>query len=78
MYVLLHGAKKNAGDYLIFERAQELIRAYRKTEDFLILSRWMTVVERYRQTNFVDFKAITSRMKLKVAHNIIRGLIESF
>jgi hypothetical protein len=38
----------------------------------------MTVVERYMQTNLVDFKAITSRMKLKIAHNIIRGLIESF
>jgi hypothetical protein len=45
MYVLLHGAKKNAGDYLIFERARELIRAYRKTEDFLILPRWLPLDE---------------------------------
>ena len=40
MYVLLHGTKKNAGDFLIFERALALIKAYRKTNDFLILPRW--------------------------------------
>ncbi len=40
MYVLLHGAKKNVGDFLIFERARELIKTYRNSDDFLELPRW--------------------------------------
>lgn len=43
MYTLLHGAKKNVGDFLIFERARELIRVYRNTEEFVELPRWKSL-----------------------------------
>lgn len=40
MYILLSGAIKNVGDFLIFERAKELVKRYRKTDDLLVLPRW--------------------------------------
>jgi len=41
MYVLLHGAKRNVGDFLIFERSKELIRRYRNVSDFVEIQRWL-------------------------------------
>jgi hypothetical protein len=45
MYVLLYGAKKNAGDFLIFERARKLVETYQNTTDFLEIPRWQKVDE---------------------------------
>lgn len=39
-YVLLHGAIRNAGDFLIFERARELLRHLGAAEEFVEVGRW--------------------------------------
>ncbi len=39
MYILLSGAKKNAGDFLIFNRAKSLLEEH-LDEDFTVLKRW--------------------------------------
>ena len=39
MYILLSGAKKNAGDFLIFNRAKSLLEEH-LNEDFTVLKRW--------------------------------------
>jgi len=54
MYTLLNGSKKNAGDFLIFERAYDLIKTHRKTEDFLVLPRWLPVDEHLDAINRSD------------------------
>ena len=38
--VLLHGAKKNVGDFLIFERSKALIARHCRVDTFLELPRW--------------------------------------
>jgi len=40
MFVLLHGAIKNVGDFLIFERAKALLREYASADEFLEIPRW--------------------------------------
>lgn len=42
-YILLHGAIRNVGDFLIFERARELIQTYRKVGQFIELPRWLSL-----------------------------------
>ncbi|KAA3662137.1 MAG: polysaccharide pyruvyl transferase family protein [Chloroflexi bacterium] len=54
MYILLHGAKKNVGDFLIFERARELIRRYRKTDDLIELPRWESLAQNIDLVNKSD------------------------
>jgi Polysaccharide pyruvyl transferase len=43
MYVLLHGARANAGDFLIKERAVALLSRYRPEQDLVELPRWEPV-----------------------------------
>lgn len=43
-YILLHGAIKNVGDFLIFERARALIQAYRSPGEMIELPRWQSLV----------------------------------
>lgn len=40
MYTLLTGAKENAGDFLIVDRAKKLLKKHRPEHDFLELKRW--------------------------------------
>lgn len=40
MYLLLYGAKRNAGDYLIFERAKALLRNFKPASEFIEYPRW--------------------------------------
>lgn len=43
MIVLLHGAKKNVGDFLIASKSKELISDITKESDFLELDRWRSL-----------------------------------
>jgi hypothetical protein len=40
VYTLLHGAKKNVGDFLIYQQAKMLIETHTGVRDFLELPRW--------------------------------------
>ncbi len=40
IFTLLSGAKKNVGDFLIYERCKELIKAHTGVSDFLEIPRW--------------------------------------
>lgn len=50
-FVLLHGAKKNVGDFLIYERARQLIEHYRQPAELLELPRWLPLDEHLGKIN---------------------------
>lgn len=54
MFVLLHGAIKNVGDFLIFERAKALLREYATTDDFVEIPRWESLESYLEQVNEAD------------------------
>ncbi len=51
MLVLLHGAKKNVGDFLIFERARALIERYRGADAYQVLPRWLPLDDHLEMVN---------------------------
>ncbi len=46
MYILLKGAKKNVGDFFIFERAKKLLMEFTKEKDFVEFNRWEPLDEK--------------------------------
>ncbi len=53
-YTLLHGALKNVGDFLIYERAKALLQTIRPEHDFLELSRYEPLEPYIEQVNRTD------------------------
>jgi hypothetical protein len=51
MYTLLTGAIKNAGDFLIAERAKILLTAYSKEKEFLEFHRWEPLDDKLAEIN---------------------------
>ena len=58
MYLLLHRAIKNAGDYLIFQRAQALLRAERPTAEFRVAKSWIPLAEQMQRAELTSLQAI--------------------
>jgi len=54
MYVLLHGAIRNAGDFLIKDRAVALLRRFRPEQELVELPRWKTVDDYLDVINSAD------------------------
>ena len=50
-YTLLKRAKKNVGDFLIWERAKELLEKHTKEHDFLVLEGWKSLGNRLAEIN---------------------------
>lgn len=51
MYTVLSGAKKNAGDFLITERAEELLRRFRPEHELSRLPSWESLEPHLEQVN---------------------------
>lgn len=54
MYVLLYGAIKNFGDFLIWERSRDLIRHFGRSDEMLELPRWQKLDPVLHQINQAD------------------------
>jgi len=50
-YTLIKRAKKNVGDFLIWERAKELLEKHTKKHDFLVLEGWKSLDNRLAEIN---------------------------
>lgn len=50
-YTLIKMAKKNVGDFLIWERAKELLEKHTKEHDFLVLEGWKSLDNRLAEIN---------------------------
>jgi len=51
MYIVLSGAKKNVGDYLITERCKKLLKRYRPEHELIQLPRWRSLEKRIDEVN---------------------------
>ncbi len=50
-YIILHGAKKNAGDYLIYKRAIKILEKVLDDPEFIIYPRWMNLDHKIKEIN---------------------------
>ncbi len=53
-YVLLSGAKKNIGDFLILDRAKKLLRQFRPEHELITLNGWEPLDDRLDEVNGSD------------------------
>ena len=51
MHILLSGAKKNVGDFLIFDRAKKLLGHHLEDKEFVIVNRWEKLDEKIEMVN---------------------------
>ena len=54
MITLLHGAKKNVGDFLIYNRCRNLASHFLKHDDFLVYERWKPLDDHIADINKTD------------------------
>lgn len=58
MYLLLHRAINNAGDYLIFERAVRLFEARRPGVDYRVGKAWIPLLDQFSPSELQSFSSI--------------------
>jgi hypothetical protein len=58
MYLLLHRALRNAGDYLIFERARALIQAGRPDVPHLVGKAWLPLLDQFSPAQLAGCRAV--------------------
>ncbi|MEX0626930.1 MAG: polysaccharide pyruvyl transferase family protein [Chloroflexota bacterium] len=58
MLLLLHRAIRNAGDFLIFDRAVKLFRAFRPTAKLVVAKAWLPLTDQFRLVELQAFDAV--------------------